>query len=57
MRAPSPAQHNDPNPLFLIVGGLAAPFPATGWLALLHPCDRSIAFVSAMYYSGQARCF
>jgi hypothetical protein len=34
MRAPSPAQHNDPNPLFLIFGGLAAPFwRLAGWLA------------------------
>jgi hypothetical protein len=26
----------------LIFGGLAAPFPATGWLASLHSCDAAL---------------
>jgi hypothetical protein len=48
-----------PTQLFLICfGGLAAPLhAATGWLASLRFLFRSVAFVSAMYYSGQERCF
>jgi hypothetical protein len=40
-----------PTQLFLVLGGLAAPFPATGWLAVFTAVPvRSVAFVSAMYY-------